>query len=93
MIQHGFVSLGANVRSLLFELSFAQRGWKGGRTEKIVYLHAPALFNFDNRQGWSLTEEEVDTYVGELSQQEENVGEDAEDDSVQPSNLGESSYQ
>ena len=56
-------------------------------------MPAPALFNFDNRQGWSLTEEEVDTYVGELSQQEENVEEDAEDNSVQPSNLGESSYQ
>ena len=64
-----------------------------GRTVKVVYLPAPALFNFDNRQGWSLTKEEFDTYVTELSQQEENVGEDAEDDSVQPSNMGESSYQ
>ena len=93
MIQHGFVSLGANVRSLPYELSFPRQGRRKGRTEKIVYLHAPALFNFDNRQGWSLTEEEVDTYVVELSQQEENVEEDAEDNSVQPSNLGESSYQ
>ena len=93
MIQHGFVSLGANVRSLPYELSFAQQGRGKGRTEKIVYLSAPALFNFDNRQGWSLTEEELDTYVAELSQQEENVGEDAKYDSVQPSNMGESLYQ
>ena len=93
MIQHGFVSLGDNVRSLPYELSFAQQSRRKGRTEKIVYLPAPALFNFDNRQGWLLMEEEVDTYVGELSQQEGNVEEDAEDNSVQPSNLGESSYQ
>ena len=58
-----------------------------------MYLPAPALLNFDNRQGWSLTEEEFDTYMAELSQQEENVEEDAEDNSVQASNLGESSYQ
>ena len=64
-----------------------------GRTEKVVYLPAPALFNFDNMQGWLLMEEEFDTYVAKLSQQAENVGEDVEDDSVQPSNLGESSYQ
>src|SRR3954469_16970853 len=93
MIQHGFVSLGANVRSLPYEISFTQQGRRKGRTEKIVYLPAPALFNFDNRQGWSLTEEEFDTYVAELSQQEENVEEDTKDNSVQPSNLGESSYQ
>src|SRR3954465_11916876 len=93
MIQHGFVSLGANVRILPYELSFAQQGRRKGRTEKIVYFPAPALFNFDNGQGWSLTEEELDTYVGELSQQKENVEEDAEDNSVPPSNLGESSYQ
>src|SRR3954465_6328836 len=93
MIQHGFVSLGANVRILPYELSFAQQGRRKGRTEKVVYFPAPALFNFDNRQGWSLTEEEFDRYMAELSQQEENVGADAKDDSVQPSNMGESSYQ
>ena len=70
------------MRSSLYELSFSQQGQRKGRTEKIIYLHAPALFNVDNRQGWSLTEEEFDTYVAELSQQEENVGEDAKDDSV-----------
>src|SRR3954467_10054824 len=93
MVQHNFVSSWATVRDLLYEISFVKHGWRGGRTEKVVYLPAPALFNFDNRQGWSLTEEEFDTHVAELSQQEENVGEDAEDDSVQPSNLGESSCQ
>ena len=51
MIQHGFVSLGANVRSFMYELSFAQQGRRKGRIEKIVYLPAPILFNFDNRQG------------------------------------------
>ena len=57
-------------------------GMLKGRSEEVVYFPAPALFNFDNRQGWSLTEEEFDTYMAEVSQQEENVGEDAEDDSV-----------
>ena len=82
MIQHGFVSLGANVRIFPFELSFVQQGRRKGKSEKIVYLPAPTLFNFDNRQGWSLTEEELDAYVGELSHQEENVEDDAEDNSV-----------
>src|SRR3954464_6320497 len=93
MVQHNFVSSWATVRDLLYEISFVKHGWRGGRTEKVVYLPAPALFNFDNRQGWSLMEEEFYTYVAELSHQEENIGEDTEDDSVQPSNIGYSSYQ
>ena len=70
------------MRSLPFELSFVQQGQRKGMSDKIVYLPPPALFNFDNRQGWSLTEEELDAYVGELSHQEENVEDDAEDNSV-----------
>ena len=37
--------------------------------------------------------EELDTYLGELSQQEQDTRREVIDDSVQPSNEGESSYQ
>ena len=77
MVQHKFVSSWASSSELPYEITFVKSGWRGGRSEKVVSLPAPSLFNFDTRQEWSLTEEELDTYMVELSQQEENDGKDA----------------
>lgn len=71
MVQHKFVSSWSSLSDLSYEITFLKSGWRGGKSEKVVPLPAPALFNFDTRKGWSLTEEELDAYMAELSQQEE----------------------
>ena len=68
MIQHKFVSSWASLSELSCEITFLKAGWRKSKSERVVLLPAPVLFNLDNREGWSLTEEELDTYLGELSQ-------------------------
>ena len=78
---------------LSYEITFLKARWRKSKSERVVLLPAPVLFNLNNREGWSLTEEELDTYLGELSQQEQDTRREVTDDSVKPSNEGESSYQ
>jgi hypothetical protein len=54
-------------------------------------LPAPLLFNLDRRNGWSLTEGELDAYMEENPQPVHN--EEATEESVQPSNIAEFPYQ
>ena len=68
MIQHKFVSSWANFSVLSYEITFLKAGWRKSKSEQFVFLPAPVLFNLDNIEGWSLTEEELDTYLGELPQ-------------------------
>ena len=82
MIQHKFVSSWASMSELSYEITFLKAGWRKSKSEHVVHLPAPVLFNLDNREGWSLTEEELDTYLGELSQQEQDTTREVMDDSV-----------
>jgi hypothetical protein len=50
-------------------------------------LPAPLLLNLDAREGWSLMEDELNTYIEEHSQHVEDDGEEAEDKSSSPPTL------
>jgi hypothetical protein len=66
MIHHKFISPPASLISLTYELTFFKRTtWKVVKTERSVRLPAPFLFTLDRRNGWSLTEDELDAYVEE----------------------------
>jgi hypothetical protein len=51
------------------------------------------LFNLDGRNGWSLTEGELDTYIEEHPQPVHKDWEETEDNAVQPFNTWEFPYQ
>jgi hypothetical protein len=57
------------------------------KTDRSVHLPAPLLFNLDRRNGWSLTEDELDAYIEEHAQPVHD--EEATEESVQPSNIAE----
>ena len=48
-------------------------------------MPAPLLFNLDSRENWSLSEDELDAYMGKYGHQTEEDGEWDEDDFAQPS--------
>jgi hypothetical protein len=56
-------------------------------------LPTPLLFNLDAREGWSLMEDELDTYMEEHSQHVQDDGDGAKDNFIQPSNVAEFPYQ
>jgi hypothetical protein len=94
MIQHKFVSSWADLNNLSFEIAFFKKsGWRVVKSDRLVNLPAPLLFNLDAREKWSLMEDEVDMYMEEYSQHVEDDGEGAEDNFVQPSNTVEFPYQ
>jgi hypothetical protein len=93
MIQHKFVSSWADLNNLSYEITFFKKsGWRVVKSDRLVNLPAPLLFNLDAREGWSLMEDELNTYIEEHSQHVEDDGEEAED-LLQPSNTMEFSYQ
>jgi hypothetical protein len=51
------------------------------------------LFNLDVREGWSLMEDDLNTYIEEHSQHVEDGGEETGDYLVQSSNTAEFPYQ
>jgi hypothetical protein len=64
MLHHKFVSPHACLDNLSFEITFFKKSsWRMVKTDRSVHLLAPLLFNLDRRNGWSLTEEELDTYI------------------------------
>jgi hypothetical protein len=64
MIHHTFISPAASLINLTFELTFFKKTtWKVVKTDRSVRLPAPLLFNLDRRNGWSLTEDELNEYV------------------------------
>jgi hypothetical protein len=93
MLCHKFVSSHACLDNLLFEITlFKESAWKVVKTDRSVRLPAPLLFNLDRRNGWSLTEDELDAYMVEHPQHTHEDGE-AIEESVQLSNTWEFPYQ
>jgi hypothetical protein len=94
MIQHKFVSSWTDLNNLSYEITFFKKlGWRVVKSDRLVNLLAPLLFNLDVREGWSLIEDELNTYIEEHPQHVEDGGEEAEDNLVQPSNTAEFPYQ
>jgi hypothetical protein len=94
MIHHKFVSSQAWLGNLSYEITFFQKsGWRVVKSDRLVHLHAPLLFNFDGRNGWSLIEDKLDMYMEEHPQHVHDDEEGTEDNSVQPSNAWEFPYQ
>jgi hypothetical protein len=92
MLHHKFVSPHACLDNLSYEITFFKKSsWRMVKTDRSVHLPAPLLFNLDRRNGWSLTEEELDTYMVEHPQRTHDDGEGT--DSAQPSSAWESMYQ
>jgi hypothetical protein len=92
MIHHKFVSPHACLYNLSFEINFfKESAWRVVKTNRSVRLPAPLLFNLDRRNGWSLTEDELHTYMEEHPQHAHEDGEGT--DSAQPSSTWESLYQ
>jgi hypothetical protein len=66
MIQHKFVSSEAWLGNLSYEITFFKKSaWRVVKSDRLVHLPAPLLFNLDGRNGWSLTEDELDAYMKE----------------------------
>jgi hypothetical protein len=66
MIHHKFVSSPALLGNLSYEITFLKKSaWRVAKTDRSVHLPAPLLFNLDGRNGWSLTEDELDAYMEE----------------------------
>jgi hypothetical protein len=92
MLLHKFVSPHACFNNLTFEISFFKKStWKVVKTDRSVHLPAPLLFNLDHRNGWSLTEDELDVYLEEHPPSVYDG--EATEESVQPSNIAEFPYQ
>jgi hypothetical protein len=93
MLLHKFVSPHAYLNNLTFEISFFKKStWKVMKTDRSVHLPASLLFNLDHRRnGWSLTEDELDAYLEEhpLPLHDGEVTEE----SAHPSNIAEFPYQ
>jgi hypothetical protein len=80
--------------NLSFEITFfKESAWRVVKNDQSVHLPALHLFNLDCRNRWSLTEDELDTYMGEHPQHVHEDGEETENNSVQPSNTWEFPYQ
>jgi hypothetical protein len=94
MIQHKFVSSRACLSNLSYEITFFKKsGWRVVKSDRLVHLPTPLLFNLDVRNGWSLMEDELDAYMEEHPQHVHDDGEGTEDNSVQPSNTWEFPHQ
>ena len=64
MIKHEFVSDSSNLSNLSYRITFYKKAWRiTKKTEKLVGLPAPALFNLDSREDWSITEGELKAYI------------------------------
>jgi hypothetical protein len=93
MLHHKFVSPHACLDNMLLEITFFKKStWKVVKADRSVHLPAPLLFNLDRRNGWSLTEDELDAYIEEHPPPMHEDGEVTEE-SGQPSNTWEFSYQ
>jgi hypothetical protein len=53
IIQHKFVSSWADLNNLSYEITFFKKsGWRVGKSDRLVNLHVPLLFNLDAKEGW-----------------------------------------
>jgi hypothetical protein len=92
MLHHKLISPHACLYNLSFEITlFKKSTWKVVKADRSVHLPAPLLFNLDRRNGWSLTEDELDAYIEEHPPLVHD--EEATEESGQPSSTGEFPYQ
>ena len=79
MIKHKFVSTWADLNDLSYEITFFKKsGWRVVKSDRLVHLPAPLLFNLDARERWSLLENELNAYIEEHIHHTEDNGEEAE---------------
>jgi hypothetical protein len=91
MLHHKFVSPHACLDNLSFEITFFKKStWKVVKVDRSVHLSTPLLFNLDRRNGWSLSEDDLDAYIEEHPPPVHD--EEATVESGQPSNTGEFPY-
>ena len=93
MIQHKFVSFGADRHNLPYEISFWKQSWKLTKTDRTIKLPAPLLFDLSGRESLSLMEPKLDAYIAEHGQHVESDEGEAEDHAIQPSSTAGFSYQ
>ena len=93
MIQHKFVSPGADRHNLPFEISFWKQSRRLTKTDRTIKLPAPSLFNLFGRVSWLLKESEIDAYIAEHDQHVEDSERNVEDNLDQYSSAAGSSYQ
>ena len=75
MGRHGFVTSWSTLNNLSYEVPFAKKvRWKMVRSERIVALPAPRLFDLGFRNVWSITEDEFDAYLREHALHTEDDG-------------------
>jgi hypothetical protein len=92
MIHHKFISPPASLINLTFDLTFFKKTtWRVVKTDRPVRLPAPLLFNLDRRNGWSLTEDELDAYIEEHPPPVHD--EEGTEESGQPSNIANFPYE
>ena len=93
MIRHQFVAPGADLYNLPYKISFFKDSrWRPAKSDRLVRLPAPLLFNLNGRERRPLKEEELDAYIEEC-QRAENARKEAERNIIQPPDIAESSHQ
>ena len=86
MIRHNFIPNWAALNNLSYGISFAKKSdWRVVKSDRIVSLHAPLLFDLDRRESWSLSEDELDVYMESHGQSAEHDGDWDGDDFPQHS--------
>jgi hypothetical protein len=93
MIKHDFVSNWSNLNNLSYEITFFKKKWRVIKSERLVGLPAPALFNLDSRKSWSVTEDELDAYIERCGHHAGDGMEEAEDPLDLSSDAASSSHQ
>ena len=89
MMKHNFIPNWAALNNLSYELSFVKKsGWRVVKSDHIVGMPAPLLFNLDRRESWSFLEDELDAYMESHGQSAEDDGEWAGDDFAKHSDTG-----
>ena len=86
-MSHRFVTRWSTLEDLSYELLFVNN------SERIVCLPAPLLVNYNARNGWSFSEDELNAYLEEHGPRAEPAGGQPEEDYTQSHTVASSSYQ
>lgn len=94
MIKHEFVSDSSNLGNLSYKIIFYKKTWRTTKkTEKLVGLPAPVLFNLDSREDWSVTEGALNAYIEGGGHHARDNTEEAEEHLDSSSDAASSSHQ
>jgi hypothetical protein len=94
MIKHEFVSDSSNLGNLFYKMTFYKRAWRiTKKTEKLVRLPAPVLFNLDSRNDWSVTEGALNAHIEGGGHHARDNTEEAEEHLDSSSDAASSSHQ